>query len=128
MEKNTSNTRVTLKNVCLSYANIWEPKSIQGSDPKYSCSLVFPKTDKANLAKIKNAVAAAKEQGKSKLANKKGVIPSGIKMPLRDGDERDDEAYKGCYFVNANASEDHPPKIVDRHVDPVMDHDEVYSG
>ena len=125
--ENTS-TRVVLKNVRLSYANIWEPRSINGGDPKYSASLIFPKTDKANLAKIKSAVEAAKEAGKSKLANKKGVIPSGIKMPLRDGDERDDEAYEGCYFVNANSSENHPPRVVDRHVNPIMDQDEVYSG
>lgn len=108
--------------------HVWEPKLTTNGDLKYSASLIFPKTDKANLARIKSAVEAAKEAGKSKLANKKGIIPSGIKMPLRDGDERGDEAYDGCYFVNANSSEDHPPKIVDRHVNPIMDRDEVYSG
>ena len=125
--ENTS-TRVVLKNVRLSYEHVWEPKPTTNGDLKYSASLIFPKTDKANLARIKSAVEAAKEAGKSKLANKKGVIPSGIKMPLRDGDERGDDAYDGCYFVNANSSEDHPPKIVDRHVNPIMDRDEVYSG
>ena len=125
--ENTS-TRVVLKNVRLSYEHVWEPKLTTNGDLKYSASLIFPKTDKANLARIKSAVEAAKEAGKSKLANEKGIIPSGIKMPLRDGDERGDEAYDGCYFVNANSSEDHPPKIVDRHVNPIMDRDEVYSG
>lgn len=126
MENNS--TRVTLKNVRLSYANIWKPRPTQSGDLKYSVSLIFSKTDKGNLAKIKSAIEAAKQAGKSKLANSKGVIPSSIKMPLRDGDERDDEAYEGCYFINANSNEAHPPKIVDRHVDPIMDQDEVYSG
>ena len=31
----------------ISFANIWEPKSINGSDEKYSVSLLIPKNDKA---------------------------------------------------------------------------------
>ena len=50
-----------------------------------------------------------------------------LKLPLRDGDiERDDEAYKGCYFVNANSTSQ--PQIVDRAVQPILDRGEVYSG
>ncbi len=49
------------------------------------------------------------------------------KLPLRDGDtERDDEAYKGAYFVNANSTT--APQIVDRAVQPILDRSEVYSG
>ena len=28
-----------------SYANVWEPKSINGGAPKYSVSLIIPKSD-----------------------------------------------------------------------------------
>ena len=50
-----------------------------------------------------------------------------MKLPLRDGDaERDDEAYKGAYFVNANSTT--APRIVDRAVQPILDRAEVYSG
>lgn len=28
-----------------SYANVWEPKSINGGTPKYSVSLIIPKSD-----------------------------------------------------------------------------------
>lgn len=45
----------------ISFANIWEPKSINGSDEKYSVSLLIPKEDKATLEKIQKAVEAAKE-------------------------------------------------------------------
>ena len=31
-------------------------------------------------------------------------------------------------FINANATVNYPPKIVDRHVQPIMDRSEVYSG
>lgn len=40
--------------------------------------------------------------------------------------ERDDEAYKGHYFINANSTT--APQIVDRAVKPILDRGEVYSG
>lgn len=36
---------VTGINTRLSYANIWEPKSINGGKEKYSVSLIIPKSD-----------------------------------------------------------------------------------
>ena len=130
-------SRIVIKNVRLSYANIWEPKLVQGDTDgkmRYSASLIISKDDtktiKAINKAIEEAIEEAKVEGKAKLANKNGAIPKNIKLPLRDGDEDrpDDDAYAGCYFLNANASADHPPKIVDRRVEPVMDRAEVYSG
>ena len=46
---------------------------------------------------------------------------------MRDGDtERDDEAYKSHYFINANSTTS--PQIVDKYVKPILDRNEVYSG
>ena len=42
-----------------SYANVWEPKSINGGTPKYSVSLIIPKSDTRTVAKIKAAIEAA---------------------------------------------------------------------
>ena len=42
-----------------SYANVWEPKSINGGAPKYSVSLIIPKSDTKTVAKIKAAIGAA---------------------------------------------------------------------
>lgn len=126
-------SRLVIKNVRLSYANIWEPKSMKNdpeSKKRYSAALIISKDDTKTIKAIERAVEEAKIEGKSKLANKNGVIPKNIKLPLRDGDEDrpDDEAYEGCYFINANATADHPPKIVDRRVEPILDRAEVYSG
>ena len=41
-----------------SYANVWEPKSINGGTPKYSVSLIIPKSDTKTVAKIKAAIEA----------------------------------------------------------------------
>ena len=112
-----------------SYVNAWEPKSINGGTPKYSVSLIIPKSDTQTVAKINAAIKAAYEEGAGKLkGNGKAVPPmAAIKLPLRDGDvERDDEAYKGHWFLNANSVT--APQIVDRAVKPILDRSEVYSG
>jgi len=113
-----------------SYANIWEPKSINGGTPKFSVSLIIPKSDKKTVEKIKAAIDAAYKEGESKLKGNGKTIPalSTLKTPLRDGDtERpDDPAYAGAYFVNANSST--APEIVDKACQPILDRSEVYSG
>ncbi len=82
---NERKTKVITGTVRLSYANIWEPKSINGSDEKYSVSLVIPKSDKATVDKIKAAIQAAYEDGESKLKGNGKSIPSlkNLKTPLR---------------------------------------------
>ena len=122
----TNNTKVVTGVVRLSYANVWEPTSINGGTPKYSVSLIIPKSDKKTIEAINAAVDAAIKDGASKFG---GKIPNkaALKLPLRDGDtEREDEAYKDSYFVNANSTT--APQIVDRSVQPILDRAEVYSG
>ncbi len=113
-----------------SYANVWEPKSINGGTPKYSVSLIIPKSDTATVGKINDAIKAAYEDGQSKLKGNSKSVPalSAIKTPLRDGDaERpDDEAYKDSYFINANSAT--APGIVDADRQPILERSEVYSG
>ncbi len=126
MANKMNSTKVVTGVVRLSYANVWEPASINGSNPKYSVSLIIPKSDKQTLDAINAAVDAAIKAGVAKFG---GKIPNkaALKLPLRDGDtERDDEAYKNSFFVNANSTT--APQIVDRSVQPILDRSEVYSG
>lgn len=113
-----------------SYANVWEPKSINGGAAKYSVSLIIPKSDTKTVAKIKAAIEAAYQEGQAKLkGNGRSVPPlAAIKNPLRDGDvERpDDPAYANAYFINANSAT--APGIVDADRNPVLTRSEVYSG
>ena len=124
---NVNRTKIiTGSNTRLSYFHGWEPVSINNGPEKYSVSVLIPKDDKETLDAINKAVDAAIEEGVAKFGGKK-PDKAAIKLPLRDGDvERDDEAYKGHWFINANSTT--APQIVDKAVKPILDRDEVYSG
>ncbi len=106
MNKNTKFTNpmkvITGPNTRWSYANVWEPKSINGGTPKFSVSLIIPKSDTKTVAKIQAAIEAAYREGEAKLKGNGKTVPAltAIKTPLRDGDtERpDDPAYAGEKF------------------------------
>ncbi|MBE6811305.1 MAG: DUF2815 family protein [Ruminococcaceae bacterium] len=124
--KKIISTKVVTGPVRISYEHVWEPQSVNGGTPKYGASFIIDKKDTETIEKIRAAVEAAKQLGIGKFGGK--IPPDGaLKLPLRDGDtERDDEAYKNAYFVNANSTT--PPQIVDRSVQPILDRSEVYSG
>ena len=131
MSKNANPMKViTGPDTRWSYANVWEAKSINGGTPKFSVSLIIPKSDTRTLNRIKAAIEAAYKEGENKLKGNGKTVPplSSIKQPLRDGDiERpDDEAYANAYFVNANSAT--APGIVDSNLDPILERSEVYSG
>ena len=117
---------ITGVNTRLSYFHGWEPVSINGGAEKYSVSVLIPKEDKKTIEAINKAIDAAITDGIAKFGGKK-PNKAAIKLPLRDGDvERDDEAYKGHFFLNANSTT--APQIVDKSVNPILDRNEVYSG
>jgi hypothetical protein len=123
-------TKVVTEKVRLSYCNLFQPRAVEdGQEPKYSCTILVPKSDKATIQKIKAAVEAAKQAGKAKFG---GTIPPNLKVPIHDGDgEKPNggeygEECKGHYVINASSNL--KPGIVDRYCKPILDSTEVYSG
>ncbi|MBQ6528277.1 MAG: DUF2815 family protein [Clostridia bacterium] len=120
-------TRVVTGIVRLSYANIWDPKTpVSGGEPRYSCSIIIPKSDTKTVEAIRQAIECAIQEGAGKYG---GKIPNRatLKLPLRDGDtEREDEPYKNSWFINATSKT--APQVVDRHLQQIMDRSEIYSG
>ena len=121
---------ITGVNTRWSYANVWEAKAMEGGKPKFSVSLIIPKSDTVTVGKIKTAIGEAYREGQSKLKGNAKSVPalSTLRTPLRDGDlERpDDPAYANAYFVNANSAT--APGVVDANRNEIMDKSEVYSG
>ncbi len=122
---------VTGKHTIMSYLNVNEPKTpLGGGTPKYSVSLIIPKSDKGTIEKIRAAIKAAYDEGQSKLKGNSKFVPAlkDLKIPLRDGDKErpGDDAYKNAYFVNANSTT--KPGVVDADCQPILDSSELYSG
>nr|DAG68323.1 MAG TPA: DNA helix destabilizing protein [Caudoviricetes sp.] len=122
---------ITGPKTVFSYLNVNEPKApLGGGTPKYSVSLIIPKSDTVTIAKIQAAIKAAYDEGQSKLKGSSKFVPDldTLKTPLRDGDKerKGDVAYANSYFVNANSTT--KPGVVDADRQPIIDTSELYSG
>jgi hypothetical protein len=122
---------VTGKHTVMSYLTVNEPKTpLGGGTPKYSVSLIIPKSDTVTVEKIKAAIQAAYDEGQAKLKGNSKSVPAleDLKTPLRDGDRerKGDEAYKNSWFLNANSTT--KPGVVDADRNPILDTSELYSG
>lgn len=130
MNNNHPTKVITGPETRFSYCAVWEPKSINGSTPRYSISLLIPKTDTATIKAVEAAIQAAYKEGESRLKGNGRTVPplETLKKPLRDGDlERpDDPAYAGCFFLNANSTQ--APGIVDGNRQKILDRGDFYSG
>lgn len=77
--------KVLTGEVRLSYANLTTPRAAQqGGKPKYSVTLLIPKTDTATKADIDAAIQAAANEALSKVWN--GARPPQLRVPIYDGD------------------------------------------
>lgn len=125
---------VTIEDVRFSYCNLFQPKAPfnnpQG-EPKYSVTVLVPKTNTAAKAVIDNAIAQAIDAGVSSKWN--GVRPPQPAICVHDGDgprPSDGSAFgeecKGCWVFNASTKQ--PPFVVDEYVKNIIDPTKVYSG
>ena len=77
--------KVLTGEVRLSYVHLIEPRTNKpGDDPKYSVTLLIPKTDVATKADIDAAIQAAANEALSKVWN--GARPPQLRVPIYDGD------------------------------------------
>jgi len=120
-----SKVKVVTGKVRFSYANVFTPKaSVEGGTPKYSVSIIIPKSDTETVNKLKKAFEDCKAASAGYFG---GAVPKGLKGGLRDGDEeKDDPAYANSYFINANSA--NKPGVVDADTQAIIDPTEFYSG
>lgn len=77
--------KVLTGEVRLSYVHLIEPRTNKpGDDPKYSATLLIPKTDFATKADIDASIQAAAQDAVSKVWN--GAAPPQLRVPIYDGD------------------------------------------
>lgn len=124
-------TKVLTGEVRISYANLVTPRaSQQGGEPKYSVTLLIPKTDTATLNDIAASMNAAYEDGVSRkwggahpqkkelLHDGDGLRPSGLPF----GDE-----CKGHYVLTASTK--NKPQVVGiDNINCELAPNDIYSG
>ena len=123
---------VVTNEVRLSFVHLFTPYSNQADkEPKYSTTVLVPKSDFATKQKIDAAIAAAVQEGVSSKWN--GVRPPVVSVPVHDGDgvRPSDgmpfgEECKGHWVFTASSKQ--APGIVDQAIQPVLNQTEVYSG
>lgn len=126
-------TQVVTGEARLSFVHVFKPYAFtQGSEEKYSVTVLVPKTDTATKARIDAAIEVAKQEGKEKW---NGVIPPVCPTPVYDGDgTRPSDGLpfgpecKGHWVFTASAKAEYPPEVVDANMNPIINQSEMYSG
>lgn len=123
-------TNVTTGEVRLSYVNLFQPRAQQeGGEPKYSVTILLPKSDTATYQRIQAAIQEAYEKGVSEKWN--GARPP-LKTTIHDGDgvrpsgEPFGPECKGHWVFTASSKQ--KPEVVDANLNPIIDQSKVYSG
>lgn len=123
-----SKTQITTGRVRFSYCHIFEPRTLEGSDPKYSVTLLIKKTDDFTVKKLKAAIAAAQaaytERNPGKKAPTKNTLHDGD--GVRESGEEFGPECKGCWVITASTKT--KPIIVDADKNQITDPAEIYSG
>lgn len=127
-------TKVLTGEVRLSYVNLVAPRvnnNNPNAEPKYSVTLLIPKSDVAVKQNIDASMAAAATDAQSKIWN--GVRPPVIPFPIHDGDgvRQNGTPYgaecKGCWVITASSKQ--KPQVVhqsDIHTELLPQ--DIYSG
>lgn len=117
--------------VRFSFVNVFEPRAqVEGGEPRYSITLLIPKSDVKTLNEIHKAIESAKQEGISKVFN--GTLPPMVRVPLHDGDgvrpngEPFGEECRGHMVMTASSTQ--KPDVVGDDLKPVMNRSDVYSG
>lgn len=126
-------TKVVTGKVRFSFCHLFEPQvPLSGGEPKFSVTLLIPKSDTATVGKIQAAMAEARENFCKK--NGAAALPAKPVTPLHDGDGLKDNGdpygpeCKGHYVLSVSARKDQKPVVVDAAGNAILDASEVYSG
>lgn len=125
-------TKVMTGIVRLSYPHLAQPRESQdGGNPKYSATLLIPKTDKKTIKEISDAIKEAADAYREK--NGASSLPPKPKTTLHDGDGTKDNGdtfgpeCKGCYLITCSTTKQ--PLLLDQRRQEVLDvEDTFYPG
>lgn len=107
----------------ISFPALFRPAAMEGSEPKFGLTMLFPVSASAALEplrqRVKDVVAIKWTDAKSR--------PPKLRNPLRDGNEKTHiDGYKDCIFAKATSKT--RPRIVGPDMQDIIDETKVYAG
>lgn len=116
--------QLTLKNVRLSFPELFTAKSINGGKLRYTANFLIRKDDAAQIKAIKgiiDSITAEEFDGKK-------LPPE--RLPFSDGDDREYDGYAGHYAISAaKPAASGRPTVVDKDKTPLAaDDGKPYAG
>ena len=95
--------------------------AVEGQEPKFSVTMLFAKTTDLTPLKI-----AAKAAIISKWGEDQAKWPKNLRLPFRDGSEKEYDGYEGTTFCTASSKM--RPGLVDHALQPIIEPSEFYGG
>ena len=114
----------------IAWPNVFTPRAATpGAEPKYSMTMIFPKTTDITVLKQNVASVLVEQFGPNKTKWPKfGVGPGLVRLPFRDGAEKEGREGFGSGVVFISASSKFKPGVVDQAVQPIITESEFYGG
>lgn len=117
-----------LKNVRLSFPDLYVPKAFKDGEPKFGATFLVPKTSALHKEIEKAILDAATVKFGAKAAKIiEGIRSNPNKFCYQDGDTKEYDGYEGCMALRAKR--DSRPLIVDADKNPLTQADgKPYAG
>lgn len=116
------NAQVVTPEFRVSFPAVFQARAaVEGQEPKFSVVMLFDK--KTDLTILKQAVANAIIE---KWGAEKTKWPKNLRLPFRDGSEKDYSGYENTTFVTASSKQ--RPGLVDQALQDIIDPTEFYGG
>lgn len=123
--KIVNETKVVFGPCRLSFTHVFNKYSPNGEgEGKYMTNVLIPKSEKKTIKALDQAIETAKKAGV--VSKWGGKEPKKLDMPLRDGDDKEDDVYQDHFYINAKCNT--RPGVVDKNKNPIVDEEEMYSG
>ena len=118
------NLTLTTGMVRFSYPFVFRPQAnnLRPNDPPtYNVDILISKTDQVTINNYNNMIGQFIQANLQTLGSAQG-----LKLPLKDGDLKGDDNYKGHWFINLKSR--FKPPIVDANMQEIIDENEFYAG
>src|SRR5690348_10280642 len=113
--------KVLLKNVRLSFPDLFQPSAFGDGEPKFGATFLIDKNDKATVDMLRAAALTVATDTWPK------GVPKGVKYCIRDGSEKEYDGYDNTLYIRASCKK--RPPVINRDKSPIVEQDNaIYAG